>query len=337
MKRIRSIISTLIQINVVIVVLSILCVAVIRKQQAMMTDDRQKLFSQNETEQQQIQEKISQYQKQVQTNEQKLSQYEQDLKNTQVQLEAYKQQNRLLRQKDVAQKPSTSNLNQGVYKSNNQSNSKPVNQPQVSSPKSTPFKQANISSPKPTPVKTVPSVARVTQVIPKKSETLIIPIIQPSPSVQLSQKPPLEITTNNRVKTNPNPQPSKRLNQDQEIVSMTTKAEPDKVSPTPSDETILTKFKTKRDLSIYYANNLAYGLIVAHNKGEIKHGTKMYKKVQTAIRALRKGESKEVAMNKAKVPENVMNQLIKWGEQRPGSLIISEIDSPKDQQQPNNQ
>lgn len=73
--------------------------------------------------------------------------------------------------------------------------------------------------------------------------------------------------------------------------------------------------------SIYEANNLAYGLVIANSKKQITYGTQMYRKVQTAIRLLRRGDSLEVAAQKASVPMSVIAQLQAWGETRPGSIV----------------
>jgi hypothetical protein len=75
----------------------------------------------------------------------------------------------------------------------------------------------------------------------------------------------------------------------------------------------------KYTLSIHYANDLAVGLVVAANKRQLNHGTQMYRRVQTAIALLRRGASKAEAVRKAKVPPAVLEQLLKWGSDRPGA------------------
>lgn len=77
---------------------------------------------------------------------------------------------------------------------------------------------------------------------------------------------------------------------------------------------------------IAHANDIVAGLMVADEKGQINYGTKTYKKVQTAIRLLRRGETIDDAARRSTLTPSVLNQLIKWGENRPGSLSeLSEI------------
>lgn len=77
---------------------------------------------------------------------------------------------------------------------------------------------------------------------------------------------------------------------------------------------------------IAHANDIVAGLMVADEKGQINYGTQTYKKVQTAIRLLRRGETIDDAARRSTITPSVLNQLIKWGENRPGSLSeLSEI------------
>ncbi|PSF37488.1 hypothetical protein C7H19_09985 [Aphanothece hegewaldii CCALA 016] len=74
------------------------------------------------------------------------------------------------------------------------------------------------------------------------------------------------------------------------------------------------------------ANDIVAGLMVADEKGQITYGTQTYKKVQTAIRLLRRGETINDAARRSTLSPSVLNQLIKWGENRPGNLSeLSEI------------
>jgi hypothetical protein len=73
---------------------------------------------------------------------------------------------------------------------------------------------------------------------------------------------------------------------------------------------------------IILANDLSVGLVVADNKNVLNYGTKNYRKVQSAIRSLRKGSSdnlQEAAML-AGIELSVLMQLAKWGQNRPGSF-----------------
>jgi hypothetical protein len=75
-----------------------------------------------------------------------------------------------------------------------------------------------------------------------------------------------------------------------------------------------------------HANDIVVGLIVADEKGQINYGTNTYRQVQTAIRILRQGKDINDAARGSKLPPSVLQQLIKWGENRPGNLSeLSEI------------
>ncbi|MBC1281269.1 hypothetical protein GNF10_36465 [Nostoc sp. UCD121] len=62
------------------------------------------------------------------------------------------------------------------------------------------------------------------------------------------------------------------------------------------------------------ANALAYGLAIAHSNGQIQEGSITWKKAQDAIKMLRQGKSKEEAISRSGVKEEVFNQLIQWGQ-----------------------
>lgn len=65
------------------------------------------------------------------------------------------------------------------------------------------------------------------------------------------------------------------------------------------------------------ANAIAFGLRTANENGQIKTRSKMWRKAQSAIRLLRRGKTKVEAAQIANIPENTLEQLIKWGQQRP--------------------
>ncbi|ACK67545.1 hypothetical protein PCC8801_3582 [Rippkaea orientalis PCC 8801] len=85
------------------------------------------------------------------------------------------------------------------------------------------------------------------------------------------------------------------------------------------DETL--RRKMAQEVSIKLANDIAHGLVVAHQNKQIKHGTRMYRKVQTAIHLLRRGAGLEGASRRSGVSRSILDQLIEWGQQRPGALI----------------
>lgn len=83
-----------------------------------------------------------------------------------------------------------------------------------------------------------------------------------------------------------------------------------------------------------YANDIAVGLLIADRKGHLTYGTSGYRRVQTAIRLLRQGEDIDNAARRSATPVAVLQQLIKWGEHRPGNLsALTEIGlaSPEEQ------
>ncbi|WP_107667257.1 hypothetical protein [Cyanothece sp. BG0011] len=82
-----------------------------------------------------------------------------------------------------------------------------------------------------------------------------------------------------------------------------------------------TKRRLAQEISIQIANDIAYGLVVAHDKKQIGYGTKMYRKVQTAINLLRRGAGLNGASRRSGVPRSVLDQLMKWGQERPGASL----------------
>jgi hypothetical protein len=96
---------------------------------------------------------------------------------------------------------------------------------------------------------------------------------------------------------------------------------------TPPPETSLEPtyawIDSKKEELIRYANDISAGLLVAGDKGHINHGTTNYRRVQTAIALLRKGEDIENAARRAQISRDTLQQLIKWGENRPGSFTAA--------------
>lgn len=84
--------------------------------------------------------------------------------------------------------------------------------------------------------------------------------------------------------------------------------------------------RRNQEVSIQIANDIAYGLIIAQDKGQIKYGTKTYRKVQTAIHLLRRGAGLDGASRRSGVPRSLLDQLMQWGQQRPGALVDHVLD-----------
>lgn len=65
------------------------------------------------------------------------------------------------------------------------------------------------------------------------------------------------------------------------------------------------------------ANAIAFGLLIANQKGHIKPRTTIWNNIQNVIIRLRRGESREDAARNAGIKMSVFNQLIAWGQKRP--------------------
>jgi hypothetical protein len=79
------------------------------------------------------------------------------------------------------------------------------------------------------------------------------------------------------------------------------------------------------DDHIRLANDVAIGLIVADRKGEVRYGTRNYRKVQTAIKLLRRGADISEAARRAQLKPRTLEQLAQWGADRPGSFRSQEL------------
>ncbi|WP_013320736.1 hypothetical protein [Gloeothece verrucosa] len=84
--------------------------------------------------------------------------------------------------------------------------------------------------------------------------------------------------------------------------------------------------RRNHEVSIQLANDIAYGLTIAQDKGDIKYGTTTYRKVQTAIHLLRRGAGLDGASRRSGVPRNLLDQLMQMGQKRPGALIDHVLD-----------
>jgi hypothetical protein len=118
-----------------------------------------------------------------------------------------------------------------------------------------------------------------------------------------SEKPTPVVTTSDRDIPNPVPPPPPQTvakPNPHEVAAIETRA----LDPKQSD-------------AIAMANDIVYGLVIARQKGHINDGTQMYRKVQGAIFLLRRGNDLEEAAWRAKVPLPVLEQLAKWGQNRP--------------------
>lgn len=107
-------------------------------------------------------------------------------------------------------------------------------------------------------------------------------------------------------------------------LNLVNKAQQKQLSSLPKNNT-----ESGQDNFIQLANDAAFGLIVADQKGHITYGTYNYRKVQTAIKLLRQGKDPQNAAKRSKISPSVLAQLIKWGDKRPGRSDIDTASSNK--------
>ena len=93
----------------------------------------------------------------------------------------------------------------------------------------------------------------------------------------------------------------------------------------PTTRRIIAFRRSERDIAIAYANDIAYGLVIAGQRGEINYRTRMYRKAQNTIRWLRRGKTLEQAARLSNVPMSVVKQLVEWGQSRPSARITQEF------------
>lgn len=111
--------------------------------------------------------------------------------------------------------------------------------------------------------------------------------------------------------------PSEVVSQEPSSPSILNSEPPDSGVSLNPKQTSISPFSTPLSHSIKTANDIASGLIVAQRQGQINYGTWMYRKVQSAIRLLRRGQTPEEAARRSQVPLSVFTQLIEWGKNRP--------------------
>lgn len=131
--------------------------------------------------------------------------------------------------------------------------------------------------------------------------------------------------------SSPVPSSSRRMTQQPRVPSMSPTAKPQaqankpKVSPkaiirrssSVALNSATSSVNTSLHQSIDDANAIAFGLRTANENGQIKTRTAIWRKAQSAIRALRQGKTRVQAAQIANIPQNTLEQLIKWGQERP--------------------
>lgn len=164
---------------------------------------------------------------------------------------------------------------------------------------------------------------------PRRERTLApsLPLVQPSqPPVEQAQQTPPNLTLalpNYSVE-------SSLLLQNQSNWQLNTR----EVQPPPPPEPSLRvraqpqntqTNETKSAPGNVQANDITFGLIVAAQSGQINYGTRTYRKVQNAIRLLRRGETLSNSASRSQVPLSVLQQLIRWGQNRPGRFKLDRL------------
>ncbi|MEA5510255.1 hypothetical protein VB715_10825 [Crocosphaera sp. UHCC 0190] len=105
--------------------------------------------------------------------------------------------------------------------------------------------------------------------------------------------------------------------EDAPIIPRVPQNNPQKIKLSRSPEETATRLA--QEVSIQIANDIAYGLVIAHEKRQVRYGTRMYRKVQTAINLLRRGAGLDGASRRSGVPRPLLDKLMQWGQQRPGA------------------
>lgn len=162
-----------------------------------------------------------------------------------------------------------------------------------------------------------PPVVRVTQPQVKPKPKSINPTYNPpkkdNPAIETAARPtlpPLKPIAAKPEKVTPPPAPVNEPVATQEIPNNQ-----------PTTKRIISYRQSERDIAIAYANDIAYGLVVAGQRGEINYRTRMYRKAQNTIRWLRRGKTLDEAARLSNVPMSVVKQLVQWGQSRPSARI----------------
>lgn len=347
MKTIPSVVKTLIKINIATVIGSILIFAMLRSQQTQLTESSPDLTDQAESYHTAVKAQTTAEQAQLETSYQKIAQHEQEIKKLEQELETYKTQVKdLLLDKNaqpsvstqnknypyIAKKnfpapPSDSSLLNQLIKSGQTLPSKPTfkaietsNQTERTQKPVTPRNtQIQSSRPSATPSTSYSPSGTVQSSKPKFTNTSEIKLDSRALFSAQSPQKPLDsfISPTNIDNYKENELKNRTAYMAQQLSKKVYGNYLAKNSPSHADQL---------NQHIAHANDIVAGLMIADEKGQINYGTRTYRQVQTAIRALRSGRNLNEAARLANLTPSVLNQLIKWGENRPGSLSeLSEI------------
>ena len=161
-------------------------------------------------------------------------------------------------------------------------------------------------------VTATPKTVPVPKTIPSTTE-------RPSQNEITADKQPLSDGSFTPVRqerkvTNPRPTASKPANNSSRPggtnankVKMSTRTT---LSPTSANNAI----SNSSNNSIAQANALVRGLVAARQKGQINHGTTTWKEVQSVVRLLRRGDTKQQASKEVGISLQLIDRLITWGQ-----------------------
>lgn len=309
MKSLLYVIKTLLEINGAIALLLLLCFAALRQSKTSITAN---VSDPNQSFHRDIQELPSDYEKQIEANRQEIEQLklekDQQINALKAKLAAYQQAAPLPAVVSHSQPSPTTTEN--------------VNEPSTSTLKPVTVKKATAV------VNTNSPVTRQTQERSPASAPDKTSHRQESTNSEGQASLSAEIAQEYGNKRTPTLAFTLSQQADREVADMllydsseflSALPRPGQLRPLPSP-IVAPKATTPLDPSIRLANDLAAGLIVAQQRNEINYRTMNYRKVQTAIKSLRKGSSDnlEQAASRAQIESSVLAQVAEWGKERPG-------------------
>ncbi|GFE69512.1 hypothetical protein [Chroococcus sp. FPU101] len=361
MKTLPSVVKNLIKLNMATAIIAVLIVPLMRSQQTQLTSNQPDVAEPTDSYYTAVKGKTSAEQAQLKTSYQKIAQHQQEIKKLEGEIETYKNQVKSL-ELDKNNQPTLSTQNTNyplIIKKNlpslnsqagsllNQiiksgqthssehnfrvlgssiqiNNSQNSLREKLSTQNKNPQIQSRLPASGPGSVSFTPSTnlsyphSTIQASKPKPSSAEIKLDSRALFSTQPPQKPLDSFITPNQTDYKSNELKNRTALKAQQLSKQVYRdyLYSRGVNPSPQQS----------DVHLSHANDIVAGLMVADEKGQINYGTKTYKKVQTAIRALRSGKDLNDAARLANLTPSVLNQLIKWGENRPGSLSeLSEI------------
>ncbi len=156
--------------------------------------------------------------------------------------------------------------------------------------------------------KTIPVPKTILSTAERASQNAIAPY-NPPPSNDsfIPMRQEQKVTNPRSTITKPTSNSSTPGSTNANKVKMSTRTTP---SPTSANNAIASSSNN----SIAQANALVRGLVAARQKGQINHGTTTWKKIQSVVRLMRRGDSKQKAAQDVGISPKLIDQLIIWGQ-----------------------